>query len=329
MVIAPDNLKFAVLRSDRNESVINEDFKAFVEHYGCAVYPAHACHLKDKALVENAVKLTYRSVYTDIEGLMFHNLNSLNLAIRASLEKFNTGRMASHKHSRRELFEQMGADYLRSLPAMRYQMKERRTVTVMRSSYVTLFKYHYSVPKEYIGKRVDIVYDADMLEIFHGLRHVTTHHRDDTPYGYTQKASHHLSSRHGSYEKDLGEIFQRAASIDNIVLVYLKEVTAHKRYLPIAFRSCYGILSLEENTGWDSLWLYAHVLRRLVFTDIYQEVLDILEKGGDADLLPSAVGCGMEGGLSVLPRHKNIHRHEYFSKTITPNNLKTDNNGNK
>lgn len=228
MVIVPDNLKFTVLRSDRNESVINEDFKAFVEHYGCAVYSAHARHFKDKALVENAVKLTYRSVYIDIEGLMFHNLNSLNLAIRASLEKFNTGRIASRKHSRCELFEQMSADYLRSLPAMRCQMKDRRIVTVMRNSYATFFKYNYCVTKEYIGKRVDIVYDADMLEIFHGLRHVTTNHRDDTPYGYTQKASHHLSSRHGSYEKDHGEIFQRAASIDNIVLVFLKEVAAQK-----------------------------------------------------------------------------------------------------
>ncbi len=193
-----------------------------------AVYPARACHFKEKALVENAVKLTYCSVYTDIEGLMFHNLNSLNLTIRVSLEKFNTGCMASRKHSRRELFEQMGAHYLHPLPAMCYQMKDRRTVTVMRNSYVTLFKYHYSVTKEYIGKRVDIVYDADMLEIFHGLRHVTTNRRYDTPYGYTPKASHHLSSWHGSYEKDQGEIFQRAASIDNIVLVYLKEVVAQK-----------------------------------------------------------------------------------------------------
>ena len=73
---------------------------------------------------------------------------------------FNAARMASREHSRRELFERTEADYLRPLPAVRYQMKERRTATVMRNSYVTLFKHHYSVPKEYIGKRVDIVYDA-------------------------------------------------------------------------------------------------------------------------------------------------------------------------
>lgn len=193
MAIAPDNLKSAVLRSDRNnELVINEDFEAFAEHYDCAVYPARVRQPKDKTLMENAVKLIYRSVYADIEGLTFHNLSSLNFVIRASLEKFNTGRMASREHFRRELFEQSEADYLHPLPAMRYQMKERRTAMVMRHSYVTLVKHHYGVPKEYIGKCVDMVYDANTLEVFYGLRHVTINHRDDTSYGYTQKASHYL-----------------------------------------------------------------------------------------------------------------------------------------
>ena len=49
--IVPDNLRAAVTRSDRNEPVINEDFAAFAEHYGCAVYPARVRHPKDKSLV--------------------------------------------------------------------------------------------------------------------------------------------------------------------------------------------------------------------------------------------------------------------------------------
>ena len=231
---------------------------------------------------------------------------------------FNAARMASREHSRRELFERTEADYLRPLPAVRYQMKERRTATVMRNSYVTLFKHHYSVPKEYIGKRVDIVYDAETLEIFHGLRHVA---------GYTQKASHNLPGRHGSYEKDLGEIFQRAAAIDNIVLVYLKEVTAHKRYLPIAFRSCRGILSLERKFGLERL-VAACACASQARLYGYQEVLGILEKGDDAGFLPSAEDGGTETEEPKLPRHKNIRGREYFSKT-TSNNLKTDSNENK
>ena len=213
---------------------------------------------------------------------------------------FNAARMASREHSRRELFERTEADYLRPLPAVRYQMKERRTATVMRNSYVTLFKHHYSVPKEYIGKRVDIVYDAETLEIFHGLRHVATHHRDDTPYGYTQKASHNLPGRHGSYEKDLGEIFQRAAAID---------------------------LSLERKFGLERL-VAACACASQARLYGYQEVLGILEKGDDAGFLPSAEDGGTETEEPKLPRHKNIRGREYFSKT-TSNNLKTDSNENK
>ena len=69
--------------------------------------------------------------------------------------------------------EQIEAEYLRPLPAIRHQMKERRSATVMRNCYVTFKLHHYSMPKEYIGKRVEIV---------------TTHQRDDTLYAYTPKA---------------------------------------------------------------------------------------------------------------------------------------------
>ena len=58
------------------------------------------------------------------------------------------------------------------------------------------------------------MYDADSLQIFHGLKLVTSHMRNDTPYGYTQKEAHKLPGRHGSYEKDLGEIYERAGAID-------------------------------------------------------------------------------------------------------------------
>ena len=75
------------------------------------------------------------------------------------------------------------------------------------------FKHHYSVPKEYIGKRVDIVYDAETLEIFHGLRHVATHHRDDTPYGYTQKAR----TTCPAFTESLSSTFAEAATPDSFL----------------------------------------------------------------------------------------------------------------
>lgn len=155
--VVPDNLKAAVSRSDRNEPIINEDFAALAEFYDMAVYPARARRPKDKALVENAVKLMYRSVYVEIEGMVFHDLDSLNAAIRVSLATFNDRRLSGRKESRRDLFEDTEKGFLQPLPAMRYQMKSRKTATVMQNSFVVLNKHNYSVPKEYIGKRVDLI----------------------------------------------------------------------------------------------------------------------------------------------------------------------------
>lgn len=324
MAIVPDNLKSAVIKSDRNESVINEEFAAFAEFYNCAVYPARVRHPKDKALVENAVKLMYRSVYEDLKGQVFHDLASLNEAMLKSLEVFNRRKLTGRKESRKELFEEVEKDYLQDLPAMRYQMKSRKSVTVLRNSYVTLNKHHYSMPKDYIGKRVDIIYDADTLEIFYGLKLVTTHNRDDTPYGYTQKTSHNLPGRRGSYEKDLDEIFQRAAAIDNIVLVYLKEVADEKKYPPLAFKTCRGILSLEKKYGLERLvaaCACASQARRYG----YQEILDILEHGEDADFLLSSESDVTDTLQSSPAQHKNIRGREYYSNK---SNQKKSENGN-
>ena len=322
MAIVPDNLKAAVTKSDRNEPIINEDFAGMAEFYEMAVFPARARRPKDKALVENAVKLMYRSVYADIEGLTFNDLRSLNEAIRTSLEAFNDRKMSGRGQSRREMFEEVEKDFLQPLPAVRYQMKARKTVTVMRNSYVMLFKHQYSVPEQYIGKRVDIIYDADTLEIFYGMKLVTIHHRDDTPYGYTQKESHGLPGRHGSYEKDLEEIYKRASEVDNILLTYLKEVTAQKKYLPQAFRTCRGIMSLEQKYG----------LRRLVAAcacasegKLYglNEVKGILERGDDTSFMQMEDGIAEDIPEHRPVQHKNIRGREYYS--TQPLNNKTEN----
>ena len=47
---------------------------------------------------------------------------------------------------------------------------------------VSLFKHHYSVPKEYVGRRMTILYDADTVEIYCGMNLVATHDRCDIPY---------------------------------------------------------------------------------------------------------------------------------------------------
>ena len=97
--------------------------------------------------------------------------------------------MAGREMSRKEIFLHGEKDYLRPLPVKRYVMKERKLMTVGKNSYVSLFKHHYSVPKEYVGRRMTILYDADTVEIYCGMSLVATHDRCDIPYAYSWKRS--------------------------------------------------------------------------------------------------------------------------------------------
>ncbi len=236
---------------------------------------------------------------------------SLNVAIRTALDEFNARRMAGRKQSRADLFRNVERDCLRPLPSVRHQMKERRSATVMRNSYVTLNKHHYSVPTDYVGHRVEMVYDADTVSIYHGFRLVTTHQRSDAPYEYTTKSAHNLPGYHRGREQDMDEVYQRAAEIDNIVLNYLKEVASAIRYTPKAFRSCRGILSLEHRytqerlvaacacaSGDEGLWISG--------SPRYPP------EGTDTDFMP-----GADEQTALLPQHKNIRGRDYFNQSKT------------
>lgn len=321
LAIVPDNLRAAVTRSDRNDPVINADFAAFAEHYGCAVVPARVRRPRDKALVENAVKMMYRSVYVDLEGIVFHDLESLNAAIRVSLSAFNDRRLTRRKESRRQLYEAIEAPYMRALPVSKFQLKERTVATVMRNSYVTLNKHHYSVPVQYVGKRLELVYDAGTIDIYHGFTHVTTHHRDDTPYEYTRKPSHNLPGREGTSESDIDELLKQAAEIDNIVVHYLRSVVESKTYPLLAARACRAILKLEKKYGQDRL-----VSGCAAAMDAHRfnpsDVVDILETGADAPYMP---GVDNDDSFPTTPSHRNIRGKEYYtskSKTNGKNNTK-------
>lgn len=70
-VIVLDNLKSAVTKSSRYEAILNDEFKAFAEHYSMVVLPARAYRPKDKALVEGAVRLIYKNIYSKLDGKVF------------------------------------------------------------------------------------------------------------------------------------------------------------------------------------------------------------------------------------------------------------------
>ncbi|WP_231367623.1 IS21 family transposase [Gillisia sp. JM1] len=95
--IVSDNLKSAVTRASKYEAEINRTFKDFARHYNCVINPARSYAPQDKALVENAVHLTYQRIYYPLREMTFFSLEDLNREIRKLLINYNNLLVEFHK----------------------------------------------------------------------------------------------------------------------------------------------------------------------------------------------------------------------------------------
>ena len=254
-VIVPDNLKSAVTKGSKYEAVINTDFACFAEHYSASVIPARAYKPRDKSLVEGAVKLVYKNIYTKLDGRVFHDLDSLNAAIRVGLELHNNTPFSGRDYSRRQQFEEIEREALGKLNPFRYQIKEQAMVTVMKNSHVRLSKdvHYYSVPYQYIGKKVKILYTSHEVEVYFRYELIAKHSRHMRRYQYTTD-SKHLASQHQFITEWHPESFlKRATEIDEDVASYIGKVLELKPFPEQAYKSCWGILSFARRVGNERL----------------------------------------------------------------------------
>ena len=196
-VIVTDNLKSAVIRSSRYEPTLNEAFRDFAGHYTLAVLPAGPYKPRHKALVEGAVKILYRTLYGIVRKQVYSSLETLDEAIRKALEEYNNRLMKGRPYSRRVLYEEIERSLLHPLPARRYELKRRRIVTVMKNNYVSLAedKHCYSVPYQFIGKKVTLLYSQSEVEVLYRYERIALHPRNRRPFGHTT-VNDHLASQH-------------------------------------------------------------------------------------------------------------------------------------
>lgn len=307
--IVPDNLKAAVIKSDKYEPILNEVFRDFVHHYNITALPAGPYRPTHKALVEGAVKLIYSSVYTHIKEDVTYTLKELNKAIWNALEEHNNRLMKGRPYSRRQMYNEIECNALQELPGIRYELKRRKTVTVQKNNHVCLHedKHYYSVPFKYIGRKVTVQYNQSDVEIIYKYDCIARHTRNRRPYSYTT-VSDHLASNH-QYRTDWNpETFlSRAKEVGPSTQKYLSIILEKAQHAEQSFKSCQGILSYASRAGKDRLEKACE--RAIYYQDYsYRTIRIILEE--NHDMLPLDNECDK---LS-MPEHENIRGGVYYDK---------------
>jgi hypothetical protein len=258
--------------------------------------------------VEGAVKIIYHTIYTKVRERIFYSLQELNAAIREALEIHNNNLLRGRPYSRRQLFEEIERSALQPLATYRYELKNKRVATVSKNNYVCLGedKHFYSVPYQYIGKKVSILYSQSQVDIYYRYDHIATHKRNRRAFMFTT-VEDHLATKH-RYQSDWTpeKFIERAKAIGEQTEKYITGILSLRKHPEQSYKTCQGILSLAAKVGNERL--NAACQRASFYGDYsYKTIVAILEKHLDR------VPLDTDTDLSSMPAHGNIRGNAYYA----------------
>ena len=305
LALVPDNLKSAVNKASSYEPTVNENFKAFADHYGIAILPARSRKPQDKAHVENMVKLSYQKIYANLPEKEVVSLIELNALIRQHLVTLNDTQLTGKECSRADQWI-MELSSLHPLPAALYEMRKIKQVTVMKNGhvYLTEDQHYYSVPYELIGKKLIMQYSRSEVNLYLQYQLLATHKRIRSPHNYTTIAEHMPAQHRYVTEWNPAFFMDKAKEIDPVVEFYISQVLAKKQHPEQGYKSCMGILSFAKRLGNIRLIKACKRAHEIGYYN-YKIIEDILTKNLDNsdedDIQPSN-----------MPTHDNIRGGNYY-----------------
>lgn len=307
--IVSDNLKSAVTKSSKYEAHINRSLKDFAHHYGCVINPTRAYSPQDKALVENAVHLSYQRIFYPLRNMVFFNLHELNAQIREKLGTYNDLLLQRKGASRKELYQSLDRGYLKPLPAHGFQLKDYTKAKVQKMGYVYFSpdKSYYSVPYRYIGSQTQIHYTADHVEVYHNHQRIASHHRNPVKGAYITNKNH-LGSTKKAYSDWSPEYFINAGKgHGQYVEGFMKGLFRNADYPEINYKRAQGILMMGKS--YSSQRLNKACKRACDLGEYhYQMVKNILVNRQD-EWEPDDQ---QDNPSSHIPTHENIRGSKYY-----------------
>jgi len=308
-LLVPDNLKSAVTRADRYEPDLNPDYEKLAVHYGTAIMPARGYKPKDKALVENGVKLTQRWLLARLRHETFYSIAQLNNRIHELMPHYRNKKMKRLGVSRQELFDTLDKPALKPLPVNEYEYKEFKLLKVSIDYHIQLDHVLYSVPYQLIHKKVEVWFSSTMVSIYFEGKEVATHPRLYRRGAYsTQKA--HMSSAHRKYlEWSPGRIMNWGLTIGKHTSQLLQTIMERKPHPEMGYRACLGVMRLYEKhkekgmseEQLDAVAAYALQTQKFRLKQIKALVLSPPQEQEDKTT------------LNLLSDHENLRGSNYYA----------------
>ncbi|GHU48892.1 integrase [Clostridia bacterium] len=245
-ILIPDNLKTGIIANTREEDIINKAYQEMAEHYGTAVIPARIRKPRDKSTVEGTVGIISTWILAALRNEKFFSITDLNKGIREKLEMFNHKEFQKKEGSRYIVFQDE-KQFLLPLPRNHFELATWSSATVQFNYHIACDKQNYSVPFEYIGKKVDVRTTRNTVEVFFDGNRVCSHIRLRGRANQYSTMDSHMPPNHQKNAEWNGDRFRKwAKKIGSNTLTIIELFLSSYRVEQQSYKSCRALLGLSE-----------------------------------------------------------------------------------
>jgi Integrase core domain len=243
-----DNLRAAVTKADWFDPEINPQVQSFAEYYGIVLMPTRPYTPRHKGKIERGIDYVQENA---LRGRTFAGLEDQN---RFLLEWERTvADTRLHGTTRKQVAAQFELEKpaLRPLPDARFPCFREVKRTVHRDGHVEVEKAYYSVPTEYLGRRVWVRYDSRLVRIFdERMKLIATHVRHE-PGRFSTQSSHIAGPKIACIERGLDWLMGRVRRIGPNSRRWAEAVVASRGVQ--AARVLQGLLNLAKRHSSSAL----------------------------------------------------------------------------
>jgi len=235
-----DNLKAAVDKADWFDPDLNPKVRSFAAHYGVALLPTRPYTPRHKGKVERGVDYVQENA---LKGRCFDTLEQENTFLRHWEQTVADTRVhGTIRQQVGKLFTDGERTALLPLPAERFPFFHEGQRTVHRDGHVEVDKAYYSVPPEYLGRRVWVRWDARLLRVFNDrLEQIAAHVRQE-PGRFSTHKQHIASEKIAGAEPGAGSLLRRIRPLGVQAAQWAEAVIEHRGVEGV--RVLQGLLSL-------------------------------------------------------------------------------------
>jgi len=210
-VLVPDNLKAAVKRADWFDPDLNPRIVSFARHYGFAILPTRPRSPREKGKIESGVKYVKNNA---LKGRTFTSLVELNrFLLNWERTVADTRIHGTTKKQVRKLFEDVERSALGALPSDPFPLFSEARRTVHRDGHVEVARAYYSVPPEYLGRRVWVRYDPRLVRVYNERFEEIAVHVRASPGRFRTDMRHIADEKISAVERGVEYLLPRAERI--------------------------------------------------------------------------------------------------------------------